>query len=68
MLHFQLFFLAGFLNCLAGQPVCKRLCGSDPRIAGELGSMECTVAHIRWPIPVKQINTVENILTYQKTN
>ena len=39
--NFQLFFLAGFLNCLAGQRVYKRLCGSDPRIAGRLGAMEC---------------------------
>ena len=27
---YQLFFLEGFLNCLAGQRVEKRLCESDP--------------------------------------
>ena len=34
------------MNCLAGKRVYKRLCGSGPRIAGQLGGMICMLCKI----------------------
>ena len=39
IININLFLLAGCLNCLAGQRVYLRVCGSDLGIAGKLGGM-----------------------------